>query len=152
MHTATFPAHVIKSCRQLNSDLHLFSCTLALFAFSCSHYLCRKEEIQYSDVGWVPRSVCETVKIPSREFKRGYSYVHAHATNISTLWDWLWPILSRLHWLSISCLEVKRADATFTLEPLAYSAMERWQMEISVWEEESDNISARNQSLQKSTV
>lgn len=70
MHTATFPAHVIKSCRQLNSDLHLFSCTLALFAFSCSHYLCRKEEIQYSDVGWVPRSVCETVKIPSREFKR----------------------------------------------------------------------------------
>ncbi|XP_067251014.1 tyrosine-protein phosphatase non-receptor type 1-like isoform X1 [Chanodichthys erythropterus] len=42
------------------------------------------------------------------------------------------PLMTCVCMCTVLAAEVKRADATFTLEPLAYSAMERWQMEISV--------------------
>ncbi len=129
-----------------------FSCALALciFALSCSHYLCRKEEIQCSDVGWVPRCVWETVKIPSREFKSGYSYVCAHARPISVPSE---PDCG-LFWAACTdCLsQGEESRCNLHAGALACSAIERWKMEISVSEEDTVTSLVQGTDLFKNNV
>lgn len=130
-----------------------FSCALArcVFALSCSHYLCRKEEIQFSDVGWVPRFVCETVKIPSREFKRGYSYV------CDTCDQYQYPLNLTVAYLEppalIAYLKLRGEESRCSFHAGAPRMLgNRWQMEISVCEEDTVTSSLQRTNLLKNTA
>ncbi len=150
MHTATFP-----TCYQKLSSvkfwLACFFPVLLLSAFLCCLVRIISAGRKRSNVVmWVE---CHGVFVRQLRFHhvslRGVIHTYVHTRN-----QYQYPLNLTVVYFEppISSLEVRSADATFTLEPLACSAIERWQMEISVWRRYSDIISARNGSLQKHCV
>ncbi len=130
-----------------------FSCALALciFALSCSHYLCRKEEIQCSDVGWVPRWFERQLRFHHVSL-RGYSYVCAHARPISVPSE---PDVAYFEPPAlIAYLKLRGEESRCNLHAgaLACSAIERWQMEISISEEDTVTSLVQGTDLFKNNV
>ncbi len=155
MHTATSSPHVIKSFRQLNSDLHVFFVfpVLLLSAFlRCLVHIISAGRKRSNVVMWVE---CHGVFERQLRFHHVSLRVVIH-TYVHTRDQYQYPLNLTVAYFEppalIAYLKVRRADATFTLEPIACSAIERWKMEISVSEEDTVTSLVQGTDLFKNNV
>lgn len=106
--------------------------------FSCVCYLSRKEEIQYSDVGWAE---CHGVLVRQLRFRhmsirKGFhAYTHKNTTNISVSSD---PYSAHIEppalivYLMVKGLQMQPLRYRGRLGAPRCSLIERWQVEINV--------------------